>query len=403
MAREVSAMIPRTWAFLLVAAAAARAQNDAETTRFKVEVAGESRKGGLLYPKDLRRNEELPLVVVIHEAGKSFLELNEWAVPANKHRFAVVSVDVVSPEGWAVSDQLVMQRDMEAVALAVDEARKNLPIDDTAIVLRGHLGGTYLALWMGIRRPDLFLGVCGSSCVYYKEMAPSEKERKALDLGQSILLVRGELDTPRVVKETEWARDDFQAAGFTRLTYTVVPKVSNVRNAEAFTEWVVKLFRETEKARKVLRKSRETLVRLRAEIEGGAKPSTYRELEALAAQDRKLGVNSGAGPLLEEVLARAGAVLQRAKAAEDAQHFAEAAELYKSVADAYAPLAVAKEAVKERQRILKSDAYKADELLQEALRLKEAGNDERAVTLLEKLLAQYPTTPAADSARRLVG
>ena len=35
--------------------------------------------------------------------------------------------------------------------------------------MTGHSGGTYLTLWLGLRRPDLFLGICGRSCVYFKE------------------------------------------------------------------------------------------------------------------------------------------------------------------------------------------------------------------------------------------
>ncbi|MGQ0613956.1 MAG: hypothetical protein ACT4PV_09495 [Planctomycetaceae bacterium] len=397
-------MMLRIGACLLAFGAASWAQNDAQTDRFKVEVGGESRKGGVLYPKDLRKNEMLPLVVAVHDTtGKAFTELDQWAVYAIKHRFAVVSVDCKSPEGWAVSEQLVMQRDMEAVELSIEEAKKALAIDDTAIVIRGHLGGAYLVLWMGVRRPDLFLGVCASSCVFYKEMAPSEKERKSIDPNQVIFLYRGELDTPRLIKETEWARDAFQEAGFARVSYTIVPKTSNVANPDVFAAWYAKLLKETEKGRKALRKSRESLVRLREEIAAGPKPTTYRELEGLAEQDEKNGTRSGAGELLDGILAKAGDTMKRARDSEANQHYAEAAQFYKEVAEAYAPLAISKEAAKERLRLIKSDEYKADEMLQEALRLQEAGEVEKSVTLLEKLLAQYPATPAATSAKRLVG
>ncbi len=394
----------RLGACLMALCAAAWAQNDAQTDRFKVEVGGESRKGGVLYPKDLRKGEVLPLVVAVHDTtGKAFTELDQWSVFAIKHRFAVVSVDCQSPVGWAVSDQLVMQRDMEAVELSIEEAKKTLAIDDTAIVIRGHLGGTYLALWMGVRRPDLFLGVCGSSCVFYKEMALTEKERKSIDPNQAIFLYRGELDTPRLIKETEWARDAFQEAGFSRVAYTIVPKTSNVANPDVFAAWYAKLLKETEKGRKTLRKARESIVRLREEIASGPKPTTYRELESLAEQDKKNGTRSGAGELLDGILAKAGDTMKRGRDSEANHHFVEAAQYYKEVADAYAPLAISKEATKERLRIIRSDEYKADEMLQEALRLKESGEGEKSITLLEKLLAQYPATPAATSAKRLVG
>jgi predicted esterase len=398
-------MIARLLLALLAASTAALAQNDAETIRFKVAVAGENRKGGLLLPKGLRKNEILPLVVAIPDTeGASFKEIDQWAVFANKHRFAVVSIDCETPKGWSVSEQMLMQRDMEGVAGAVEEARRRAPIDDTAIVIHGHLGGCYLAYSMGIRRPDLFLGVAVNSCVFYPDMKPKEAELASMNLRQPILVAHGELDTPRVIKETQLMHAALKDAGFARVTFQTVPKASNVPNLEtSFVPWFVKLLEETEKSRKMVRKGRDALARIKSDLEAGGKPGALKELAALAEQERASGARFGAAELLAPILAKAEATIHRAKTLEGAGSFAEAAEAFREVAERYPGLAAATEAAKERQRILKSDGYRAEAMLFEALRLEEEGQAEKAMQLFEKILAQFPATPAAEVAKRRAG
>jgi len=404
MGAEEPAMIARIALALALATAAAAAQNDAETVRFKVTVGGEPRKAGLLLPKDVKKNEIFPLVVAVPDTeGAAFKELDPWAVYAIKHRFVVVSVDSETPKGWAYNELLAMQRDTEAIEAAIEVAKTKVAVDDSAIVIHGHLGGTYPTLWMGVRRPDLFLGVAANSCVYYAQMGPTEKELPNLNLHLPILLSHGELDTPRMAKETQLAHTTLKEAGFDRIVFRIVPKAINVPNLDSFVEWYLKLLKETEKPRKAQRKAREAMARLRAELAAGLKPATLKELDALAEQELASGFKSGAVDLRKEVVGKAQETLNRAKTAEENRAYVDAVALYKEVADAYLPLGIAKEAAKERQRLLKSDDYKADEILREALRLKESGHEEKAVSLLEKILEQFPHTPAAEQAKRLVG
>lgn len=193
-------------------------------------------------------------------------------------------------------------------------------------------------------------------------------------------------------------------SGFARVTFQTVPKASNVPNLDtSFVPWLVKLLKETEKSRKAVRKAREALARVKAELEAGGKPGTLKELATLAEQERATGARIGAGELLAPILAKVSETMERAKTLEAAGSFAQAADAFREVAERYPGLEAAKEAAKERQRVLKSDGYKAEAILFEALRLKEEGQEEKAMQLFEKILAQFPSTPAAETARRHAG
>ena len=201
---------------LLLLAAVAWAQDEAETHRFKEPA--HNRKCGMLVPPKLRKKETVPLLLALPDtAGLGSLELDRWRHEAMLNRWAVLSLDIMTSRkrGWHPKEQLEMQEDMEATLAALEEAMKRAPIDKTAIILRGHSGGTYLTLWLGLRRPDLFLGICGDGVVFFKEAIPVDDkyEKVKPDLDLPILLYRGELDNTRARKGTEQARDQLKKAG----------------------------------------------------------------------------------------------------------------------------------------------------------------------------------------------
>jgi poly(3-hydroxybutyrate) depolymerase len=200
--------------FLLpLLAAPAAAQEYGEDHRLKVEIAGETRKVGFFVPKGLKKNQAVPLVVAVPgDEGKAFQELGQWQQMGFEHGFAVVSVDIQTARGWLPSEQLEIQRDAEAVTKAVDAAREKakeigVALDETAFVLTGYSGGTYLAVWLGIRRPDLFFGLCARACLFHEEEAKfGDMESVPPNFDMPIFLYRGAADPHRSSTETELAK-----------------------------------------------------------------------------------------------------------------------------------------------------------------------------------------------------
>jgi predicted esterase len=376
----------------------------------KIDVGGEERKIALFIPDAVKKGESFPLLVALPDTqGKAMLEVGQWQQPAFDKRFCVFSVDIkTSGElGWHPRDQLEMQRDMEAVTegmrVAREEAKaKGILLDESATVLTGFSGGTYLTLWLGIRRPDLFLAVCARSCVFHKETVEFSKFDKAEpNKAMPIFLYHGEVDNPRVKQETELARSSLAAAGFTNVQFKVVPEMRHESKPEVFLEWYGKLLKETEKPRKEAAKIRVEVEKLRADVVA-RKASAYGKLAKLAEQEWKAGVRGGAADLLGEVLAEAKKKWDEAANLEADNLFQEAANAFGRVEKDYAPLDISKEAREKRVKILNSDAFKAAEMLARAKELIEKGAREKAVPLLEKIADQYGETPAADEARLLL-
>ncbi|MGH7163681.1 MAG: prolyl oligopeptidase family serine peptidase, partial [Planctomycetota bacterium] len=312
-----------------------------------------------------------------------------------------LSVDVMTSRerGWLPAEQMDMQRDVEAVTLAIEEARKRAPLDPSATVITGHSGGTYLTLWMGLRRPDLFMAVCGRACVFFKETAQFGKaEKLPPNLDMPIFLYHGELDSTRAAQETLLAAKTLKEAGFRSVTHRLVPKMAHASMPEVFMEWYLKLLAETEKPRKAAQAIAREVAKLREELQAGPKAGAYAQLAKLVEREKKASVAAGAAALEAEVIGRAKEAIARAKGLEAESRFVEAAAAWRKIEDAYRPLEVAKEAQKERARIVKSDEHKAEEMLAEGRALKEKGQAEKAFAIFEKVAAQYPETAAADSA-----
>lgn len=394
---------------LLALAAAVGAQEYGEDHRLKIEVAGESRKVGFFVPKGLKKNQLVPLVVAVPgDEGKAFGELGQWQQPGYEHGFAVVSVDVqTSARGWLPSEQLEMQRDAEAVTKAIDAAREKaaeigVALDETAFVLTGYSGGSYLAVWLGLRRSDLFLGFCARACLFHEEEAKlGDMDTVPPNLDMPILLYRGAADPHRSSTETELAKKTLDKAGYRNVTYKVVEKMQHESKPEVFVEWFVELLKTTDKARKERRKIEEEMAELREQVKAG-KAGALKKLVELAAKEQKFGIAGGAGALLQEVEEGARKLLAEAANLEaDGQLLAAAAKL-REVEKAYGGLAAAKEARGLRTAIEKGDGYKAEEMLAKARELREKGLADKAREILEKIVDKYPETAAGAEAKLLL-
>jgi predicted esterase len=403
-------MIRSVMAALLLLAGASWAQEYGRTLRLKVPVGGATRKAGLFLPKGLRKNEELPMLVALPDTkGKAFLEIGPWQQQAFERRFAVFSVDIEtsSEKGWLPTEQLEMQRDMEAVTegikLALAAAKKEgALIDTSATVITGHSGGTYLTLWLGIRRPDLFLGVCGRSCVFHKQTAVfSKTEPLQPNFDQFIYVFRGELDHPRVSKETEAAQKALQEAGWKNVKYRVVPRMVHESKPEVFLEWYHQLLSTTAKGRKESRKIASELAKLKPAMEAG-KAGAYSKLLKLVEREKKAGFPAGARALLDQEIAKAEKRFQQAEHLEADEDVFEALKVFKEVERGFSPLPISKKARDRAGKVRQSDAYKAAEMLVKAKRHREKGQDVKAAQILEKIVEKYPETRAAAEADQLL-
>jgi len=403
----------RLLAVLVLAATPLAAQGErtyGETLRLKIDVGGEERKIALFIPDNVKKGETFPLLVALPDTrGKAFLEVGQWQQPAFEKRFCVFSVDITTSgeQGWHPKEQLAMQRDMEAVTEGLKVAReeadkRGVLIDDSATVITGFSGGTYLTLWLGIRRPDLFLGVCGRCCVFHAETVEFSKfDKVEPNKAMPIYLCYGEVDNPRVKKETELARKSLVEAGFKNVTLKVIPAMAHEPRPEVFLEWYGKLLKETEKPRREAMKIKVEAEKIKADIEAG-KPGAYTKLNKLVQQEAKVGVKGGASALLNEVLAGAKKRWEQAANLEADHQLQEAADAFSAIEKEYMPLDIAKEAREQRLKILHSDAFKAAEMLARAKELIDKGLRDKAVPILEKIAEQYGETPAADEARLLL-
>lgn len=411
----------RVAALLLLALplAAQTAREYGRTLRLKIEVGGEERKVGLFIPDNVKKGEVFPLLVALpggqtqatpEEKAKAFLEFQQWQQPAYDKRFCVFSVDLSTstPRGWHPKEQLEMQRDMEAVIegmkVAREEARKEgVVLDDSATVLTGWSGAGYLTLWLGIRRPDLFMAVCGRGCVFHKETVEfSQFDTVTPNKAMPIFLYHGEVDNPRVKKDTDLAKKTLDGAGFTNVTLAPpVPGMAHESKPEVFLEWYGKILKETEKPRREGAKIRAEVEKLRPEV-AAAKPGAYGKLLKLVEQERKTGAQGGAAALLAGIVAEAKKKWDAAENLEADHQLRDAAEAFGGIEKQYTPLDIGKEARERRLKILQGDAFKAMEMLAKAKELIEKDLREKAIPILERIVEQYGATPSADEARLLL-
>jgi predicted esterase len=399
-------MIRPILAALLLLSGLASAQEYGDTIRLKVRVGEQSRKIALFLPKGLRKGEKLPLLVAVpNEQCKAFMEIGQWQVHAHEERFAVFSVDTITGtrNGWHHSERLEMERDMEAVLsgmeVALEEAKKRgATLDLSATVITGWSGGCYLAAWLGLRRPDMFLGVCLRGPVYHKETV--QKLEKP-DLDQRIYIYRGEIDNPRVIEQAATALKTIKERGFKQVSFRVVPKADHKSMPEVCVEWYQTLLKETAKGRAEAHKIAQELVKVKEAIDK-KRAGAYGKLAKLVEREKRAGFSAGAVALMTGVLAAAEKEYKRAEDLDADTRYDEAIDVLKRIERTYSGLPIAKKARARGAQIRKSDNYKAAELLAKAKAYKEKGKDVKAADLFEKIVTKYPDTPAAEEAAHLL-
>ncbi len=402
----------RLFLALLVLTTIARAEvNYGEPIRLKIPITGETRKGFLFLPKGLKKGATVPLLVAIPDKeGKSSLELGQWQQQAYDHRFAVFSVDVTTPSvkrPWHWKEKLRIQRDMEAVIAGIDacisEAKQaEVTLDRSAIVMTGHSGGSYVVLWLGLRRPDLFLGICGRSCVFFKETLDFGKfEKVEPNHDMPIFLFHGELDAPRPRKDTRVAKETLDKAGYKNVEHRVIEGMKHEPKPDVFLEWFYALLKRTAKGRKEAGKIAVELEKLKPDIESN-KPGVFGKVQRLADREKKAGFSAGAVTALATIEAKADRGMKEAAALLENGSVFEAIEQYKKVEKEFKGLDIAKKARKYATNLRKSNAFKAHEMLLKAQKLIDKDRHEKAVPILEKIVAQFPDTKAAGQAKLLL-
>ena len=170
---------------------------------------------------------------------------------------------------------------------------------------------------------------------------------------------------------------------------------------EIFLEWYLKLLQETAKGRKASRKIAKDLVKIKAAMAKGR--PVLGKLIKLAEKERKAGFPAGADTLLVKIEADAQKQFDQAEKLEEIGELIDAIQAFKDVQRRFNGLDIAKEARTRASRILKSDAYKASEMLTKAMRYREKDMDDKATAILEKIADKYPDTPSGEEAKRLLG
>lgn len=404
-------MISRISPLLLAFASLAHAQAEwGETLRLKVTVGGQSRKVALFVPRGIKKNQALPLVVAVpNEQCKAFMEIEPWAHLAFENKFFVFSVDTITGtrKGWHYKEQLEMSRDMEAVTeglkVALDAVKqRGLQVDLSATIITGWSGGAYLAAWLGVRRPDLFMGVCLRGPVFHKETVVRSKIDMPPDLNQRFFIYRGELDSHLVIEQADVAVKALRKAGYKTVDFKIVPKADHKSMPEVCAEWYAKILKETAKGRSDARKIAADLVKVKEAIDKH-RAGAYGKLQKLVDREKRAGFAAGAIALMNEVLKVAQEEMERADNLAADNQLVQAVKAYKVIERTYTGLAISKEARNKSAKLRRSDAFKALEMLRKAKEYREKGNEEKAKALFEKIATKYPKTPAGEEAAALLG
>ncbi|MHC4956099.1 MAG: hypothetical protein ACYTGZ_19825 [Planctomycetota bacterium] len=381
-----------------------------ETHRLKVSVEGTLRKVGFFLPRGIGKRDVVPIVVAIPDgsgsSGKAFKEIGQFEQMAYEHHFAVLSVDVAtsSNEGWHPKDAIAMERDVEAVVSALDAAKKKakelgITLDPSATAVRGHSGACYLALWIGVRRPDLFFVVSLNGFPkWYPEFLEFKGERNP---NQRIHVYRGERDHVRVRRETDKAIEAIKAAGYVRMETADVKAMAHESRPDVFVKWYGSLLKSTAKARKDAARISAEAEKLAAALKAG-KAGTIGKIVKLAEKEKKSGFGKSAAALLAQVQSAAEARVQAADDLAANNQFMEAADAYKKIGKEFNGLEIAKSARTTRKKLMKSDDYKAMELLIKARAYRKKGNEEKASAILVQITEKYPETIAAEQAEQML-
>jgi predicted esterase len=385
-------------------------QSYGETHRLRVDIDGTNRKVAFFVPRNIGKGEALPMLVALPDgsnaSGLAFKEVGQFEQMGYEKRFCVVSVDITTSgmDGWHPNDAVAMERDIEAVMTGIAEAKKKAKelgfrLDLTATTIRGHSGACNLALWAGVRHPETFLAVSLNGVPkYYPEFLNFKGERNKQ---QIFFIYSGERDVARVKRETEKTVEALRAAGYGRMVVEIVKGMAHEPKPEVFVGWFANMLRETRAPRKEAMKIEAEAEELRGALAKG-KTGVYRKIVKLAEREKKAGFGKAATILLAEVTAEAEKQLSKAEDLAAEHEIIEAAALLRKIEKKYNGLPAAKSAKAKRGKLVKSDEYKAAEMLAKARELREKGRKEKAAEILVKLIEKFPDTVSAERAQALL-
>jgi phospholipase/carboxylesterase len=124
---------------------------------------GDADRDGLMYvPRSFKREEAMPLLVLLHGAGNTALSTQYSYQYADEFNFIVVAPDSRDERTW---DMIVGMwgPDLEFIGEAIKYAKRQCTIKDDHIGLAGFSDGASYALSMGIGNGDVFTRVMAMS------------------------------------------------------------------------------------------------------------------------------------------------------------------------------------------------------------------------------------------------
>jgi predicted esterase len=177
--------------------------------REKVYQAAASTPPLTVLPEGAAGDRPRPLIIALHGFGDSAANYPQLWGPAAEDFGAILVIPngprpVGDGRGWGNLDEADA-----VVEAALDYAREKFEVDWDRVVLTGFSQGGFMAMSLGTRYPDLFVGVIPMAGGYIPEIdAPA----KADDGDPRYYFLVGSRD--RVVDEVQLAAADFKAAGY---------------------------------------------------------------------------------------------------------------------------------------------------------------------------------------------
>ncbi len=163
----------------------------------------------VVIPDDGRDGEMRPLIVALHGFGDDPANYPALWGPAAKEIGAIVAVPLGAQEigegrGWGDVDEADA-----IVQFALAHVREHYEVDWDRVVLTGFSQGGFMAMALGIRHPQLFVGVIPMAGAYIPE---ADAPPPAGDGDPRYYFLVGTRD--RVVNEVRRAAADFESAGY---------------------------------------------------------------------------------------------------------------------------------------------------------------------------------------------
>lgn len=166
----------------------------------------------LYVPLSYREDRRWPLVVTCHgtrPADTARLQMQEWKGLAEQRGFLVLAPELTAASALAPKTEEQIRRLMEddrAMLSMLSSIRAARSIDDTQIFITGWSAGCYVALFSGLRHPEVFRGISlrqgNFNAAYVEPCVPF------LDQNQPIQVTHAEFDLLRqdALDCIEWLR-----------------------------------------------------------------------------------------------------------------------------------------------------------------------------------------------------